>query len=80
MGSLRGLVNSLTKDVLLATDWSVRVRGVRDFLSSPDWLVEFLCLKVLFSLLGRGFTFHSVFCFLPLYVVEASVPVTKVSK
>ena len=28
---------------------------MRDFLSSPDWLVEFLCLKVLFSLLGRGF-------------------------
>ena len=27
MGSLRGLINSLTKDVLLATDWWVRVRG-----------------------------------------------------
>ena len=26
-GSLRGLVSSLTKDVLLATDWWVRVRG-----------------------------------------------------
>ena len=26
-GSLRGLVNSSTKDVLLATDWWVRVRG-----------------------------------------------------
>ena len=27
MGSLRGLVNSSTKDVLLATDWWVRVGG-----------------------------------------------------
>ena len=26
-GNLRGLVNSLTKDVLLATVWWVRVRG-----------------------------------------------------
>ena len=47
---------------------------MRDFLSSPDWLVEFLCLKVFvfspregvllkmvmlcFLASGRGFTFH----------------------
>ena len=43
-GSLRGLVNSSTKGVLLATDWWVRVRGGGPFLSSPDWLVEFLSL------------------------------------
>ena len=38
---------------------------MRDFLSSPDWLLEFLCLKVLFSLLGEGVLLKMVvLCFL----------------
>ena len=38
---------------------------MRDFLSSPDWLVEFLCLKALFSLLGKGDLLRMVvLCFL----------------
>ena len=80
MGSLRGLVNSLTKDVLLATDWSVRVRGWGTSCPPLIGLLSFFVLKFCFLSSGGGFTFHSVFCFLPLYVVEASVPVTKVSK
>ena len=50
-GSLRGLVNSSTKGVLLATDWWVKSKG-----EGPScWLAEFHSLYILFSLLGRGF-------------------------
>ena len=46
-GSLRGLVNSLTKDVLLATDWWV---SVREGTSCPPLIgsLSFFVLKFCF--------------------------------
>ena len=46
-GSLRGLVNSSTKGVVFATDWWVRVRGVRDFPVLP-WLARWVSFSLNF--------------------------------
>ena len=56
MGSLRGLINSLTKDVLLATDWWVRVRGWRTSCPPLIGLLSFFVLKFCFLYSGGGFT------------------------
>ena len=55
-GSLRGLVNSSTKGVLLATDWWVRVRG--EGLSCPPLIgsLSFFLFTFPFLSSGGGFT------------------------
>ena len=57
-GSLRGLVNSSTKDVSLATDWWVRVRGGGEGLSCPPLIgsLSFFLFKFRFLSSGGGFT------------------------
>ena len=58
-GSLGGLVSSLTKDVLLVTDWWVRVRGWGASCPPLIGSLSFFVSKFCSLSSGGGFTFHT---------------------